>query len=510
MKTLYYDCFAGISGDMNLGALVDAGADAAELERRLQTLGVGGWRLEISRESRLGIFGTRVHVALDNGACEGAENFGHTHSEGCAHSHRDHEHSYNACEHSNHDHEHFHDTNGHSHHEHSHNTREHFHHTHENSHHTHGHSAENLAYCTSNNGHSIKESGEIETSAEALAHNNRNETAHGGAAAHHHSHRTFGEIAKIIENSGLSERVKRDSMKIFRALAEAEAKVHGVEIENVHFHEVGAVDSIVDIVGAAVCFELLGVDRIVSSAVELGSGTVRCAHGVMPVPAPATAELAKSFPSKVGGAAHEATTPTGAAIIASMCDAYEPKLSGKVSSVGVGIGGRDVPGIANVLRVMVYETRQEPLTLTEEMALVEANIDDMSAEELAEFAQSLFGEGAVDAWQEPIAMKKCRVGVKVCALCPPEAEDRVAAAFFERSGTLGVRRMRVRRDSLPREETVFESSFGKVRVKTACFGGIRKSKAEADDIAKISAKTRMPFGKLSRKILDEFERKGAE
>ena len=470
MKTLYYDCFAGISGDMNLGALVDAGADAAELERRLQTLGVGGWRLEISRESRLGIFGTRVHVALDSCACEGAEDFGHTHSEGCEHSHYDHNHSHN----------------------------------------THEHSAENLAYCTSNNGHSIKESGKIKTSAEARAHNSLDETAHGGAAAHRHSHRTFGEIAKIIENSGLSERVKRDSMKIFRALAEAEAKVHGVEIENVHFHEVGAVDSIVDIVGAAVCFELLGVDRIVSSAVELGSGTVRCAHGVMPVPAPATAELAKSFPSKVGGAAHEATTPTGAAIIASMCDAYEPKLSGKVSSVGVGIGGRDVPGIANVLRVMVYETSQEPLTLTEEMALVEANIDDMSAEELAEFAQSLFGEGAVDAWQEPIAMKKCRVGVKVCALCPTGAEDRVAAAFFERSGTLGVRRMRVRRDSLPREETVFESSFGKVRVKTARFGGIRKSKAEADDIAKISAKTRMPFGKLSRKILDEFEGKGAE
>ena len=469
MKTLYYDCFAGISGDMNLGALVDAGADAAELERRLETLGVGGWRLEISRESRLGIFGTRVHVALDSCECEGAEDFGHTHSEGCEHSHYDHNHSHDTHEHSRHAHEH--------------------------AHNTHEHSAENLAYCTSNNGHSIKESGKIKTSAEARAHNNLDETAHGGAAAHRHSHRTFGEIAKIIENSGLSERVKRDSI---------------VSLDEVHFHEVGAVDSIVDIVGAAVCFELLGVDRIVSSAVELGSGTVRCAHGVMPVPAPATAELAKSFPSKVGGAAHEATTPTGAAIIASMCDAYEPKLSGKVSSVGVGIGGRDVPGIANVLRVMVYETRQEPLTLTEEMALVEANIDDMSAEELAEFAQSLFGEGAVDAWQEPIAMKKCRVGVKVCALCPPEAEDRVAAAFFERSGTLGVRRMRVRRDSLPREETVFESSFGKVRVKTACFGGIRKSKAEADDIAKISAKTRMPFGKLSRKILDEFERKGAE
>ena len=484
MKTLYYDCFAGISGDMNLGALVDAGADAAELERRLETLGVGGWKLEISRESRLGIFGTRVHVALDSCECEGAEDFGHTHSEGCEHSHYDHNHSHDTHEHSRHAHEH--------------------------AHNTHEHSAENLAYCTSNNGHSIKESGKIKTSAEARAHNNLDESAHGGAAAHRHSHRTFGEIAKIIENSGLSERVKRDSMKIFRALAEAEAKVHGVEIENVHFHEVGAVDSIVDIVGAAVCFELLGVDRIVSSAVELGSGTVRCAHGVMPVPAPATAELAKSFPSKVGGAAHEATTPTGAAIIASMCDAYEPKLSGKISSVGVGIGGRDVPGIANVLRVMVYETSQEPLTLTEEMALVEANIDDMSAEELAEFAQSLFGEGAVDAWQEPIAMKKCRVGVKVCALCPTGAEDRVAAAFFERSGTLGVRRMRVRRDSLPREETVFESSFGKVRVKTARFGGIRKSKAEADDIAKISAKTRMPFGKLSRKILDEFEGKGAE
>lgn len=322
MKTLYYDCFAGISGDMNLGALVDAGADPAELERRLRTIGIGGWRLEFSRESRLGVCGTRARVVLDS------EDGGEARLEWGGHGH-----------------------------------------------------------CHSRAG----------------GHSCDGEHSHSGGHSHSHAHRPFSEIKKLIENSGLSGRAKADSLKIFTVLAEAEAKIHGREIGDVCFHEVGAVDSIIDIAGAAVCFELLGADRIVSSAVELGSGTVRCAHGLMPVPAPATAELAKRFPSRIGGAPHEATTPTGAAILAAMCSEFNPKISGTAVASGIGIGGRDVPEIANALRVMLYESGGSSECGSEEMFLLCANIDDMSAEALADFTASLMSAGARDAWQEPVS-----------------------------------------------------------------------------------------------------------
>ena len=429
MKTLYYDCFAGISGDMNLGALVDAGADPAELERRLRTIGIGGWRLEFSRESRLGISGTRARVVLDS------EGGGEARLEGGEHGH-----------------------------------------------------------CHSR----------------ADGHSGGGEHSHSGGHSHSHAHRPFSEIKKLIENSGLSDRAKADSLKIFAVLAEAEAKIHGREIGDVCFHEVGAVDSIIDIAGAAVCFELLGADRIVSSAVELGSGTVRCAHGLMPVPAPATAELAKRFPSRIGGAPHEATTPTGAAILAAMCSEFNPKISGTAVASGIGIGGRDVPEIANALRVMLYESGGSSGCGSEEMFLLCANIDDMSAEALADFTASLMSAGARDAWQEPVFMKKGRLGAKVCALCDPAGAADVERVFFGRSSTLGVRKTRVLRDFLPRFETAFESSFGPVRVKTARCGCAKKSKPEADDVAKISKKFAIPFEAVSRKILDEFERKNSD
>lgn len=429
MKTLYYDCFAGISGDMNLGALVDAGADPAELERRLRTIGIGGWRLKFSRESRLGISGTRARVVLDSeevgGACLKGEEHGRCHSH-------------------------------------------------------------------------------------AGGHSGGGERSHSGRHSHSHAHRPFSEIKKLIENSGLSDRAKADSLKIFTVLAEAEAKIHGREIGDVCFHEVGAVDSIIDIAGAAVCFELLGADRIVSSAVELGSGTVRCAHGLMPVPAPATAELAKRFPSRIGGAPHEATTPTGAAILAAMCSEFNPRISGTAVAAGIGIGGRDVPEIANALRVMIYESGESSECGSEEMFLLCANIDDMSAEALADFTASLMSAGARDAWQEPVFMKKGRLGAKVCALCGPAGAADVERVFFGRSSTLGVRKTRVLRDFLPRSETEFESSFGPVRVKTARCGCAKKSKPEADDVAKISKKFAIPFEAVSRKILDEFERKNSD
>lgn len=303
MKTLYYDCFAGISGDMNLGALVDAGADPAELERRLRTIGIGGVEARIFAGEQARRMRNRARVVLDS------EGGGEARLEGGEH-----------------------------------------------------------GRCHSRAG----------------GHSGGGEHSHSGGHSHSHAHRPFSEIKKLIENSGLSDRAKADSLKIFTVLAEAEAKIHGREIGDVCFHEVGAVDSIIDIAGAAVCFELLGADRIVSSAVELGSGTVRCAHGLMPVPAPATAELAKRFPSRIGGAPHEATTPTGAAILAAMCSEFNPKISGTAVASGIGIGGRDVPEIANALRVMLYESGESSECGSEEMFLLCANIDDMSAEALAD------------------------------------------------------------------------------------------------------------------------------
>lgn len=459
MKTLYYDCFAGISGDMNLGALIDAGADRAKLEESLRALGINGWRLEISQQSRGGICGTKVDVILE--PCAGEESEHCCCRERAAHTEAD-------------------------------KSEEHTHHAHNCScAHSHHHDDDCLS----------------------MDSKDKRDCGHGRGHCHEHSHehRSFADIKKIIAESSLKLKVKRTALQIFTILAEAEAKVHGKSVEDVHFHEVGAVDSIIDIVGAAICFDLLGIDKIAASAVELGSGTVKCAHGIMPVPAPATAELAKNFPSKIGGACHEATTPTGAAILAAMCADYQPKIAGRIVAAGVGVGGRDLPEIANVLRVCIYETADEtPDAIREELFLLEANIDDMTGESLAALCEKLLSAACLDAWQEAIVMKKGRLASKVCALCKSEKVVDAEKVFFANSSTLGVRKICVGRTSLLRKETIFESSFGDVRVKTAFFGNAQKSKPEADDIKKIAARTNLGFDNISKKILDEIERNGVD
>lgn len=404
MKILHYNCAAGISGDMNLAAMLDLGVDKNELVKELEKLGLRGWEIKAFKDSRGGIFGTRAEVV-----CEDLEE-------------------------------------------------------HEHSRHREGH-------------------------------------------CHHHHHRRYSDIKEMIENSALSENVKRMSIGIFEKIAKAEAEVHGREIGDVCFHEVGAVDSIIDIVGAAVCAELLGVEKFTSSKVELGGGTVRCAHGVMPVPAPATALLAKDFPVSFGAAQCECTTPTGAAIISFLCSEFEPKIEGGILKCGVGVGHRNVEGLANVLRVMLIESGENSGgNEAEKMHEISANIDDMTAEEISFLTEKLFEAGALDVWQESIVMKKNRLAAKVCALVKSDALRKAKDCFFKYSSTIGLRQCEVLRESLKREMMRAKTSLGDVGLKVSEFKNSRREKFEFEDLKRLANEKSLSIAEVLQKIKDEISR----
>ncbi len=304
----------------------------------------------------------------------------------------------------------------------------------------------------------------------------------------------MADIRTLIETSALSNTVKRTALSIFTLLAEAEARVHGTTPEEVHFHEVGAVDSIIDIAGAAICLEMLRVDAVFTGPVELGSGTVTCQHGTMPVPAPATALLAKHFRATLNGTTHEATTPTGAAYIAALAQPVPSPLAGRITATGYGIGHRQGLPIPNILRVMLVETEEEE-TSPELLTELCANIDDMTPEQTAYLAEKLMEAGALDTWQESVCMKKGRLAVKVCALCLPEQTDRVREAFFRHSSTPGIRQHGMLRHILRRESSPVHTPHGTVHVKTSFMHGRpHYRKAEFEDCRILAEKTGLPLG----------------
>lgn len=384
MRALVYDCCAGISGDMNLAALIDLGVDPESLKRELSKLRMHGeWKLECRRTQQSGIQGTRIEVLTKEG-------------EPSSHSHA-------------------------------------------------------------------------------------------------HPHRTMADIRELIDASELSPTVKRTTLSIFSLLAEAEACVHGTTPEEVHFHEVGAVDSIIDITGAAICLELLRVDAVFTGPVELGSGTVTCQHGTMPVPAPATALLASRFQSTINGTTHEATTPTGAAYIASLAHPVPSPLAGRITGTGYGIGHRQSLPLPNILRVMLVETEEQE-TSPELLTELCANIDDMTPEQTAYLTEKLMEAGAMDAWQESICMKKGRLAVKVCALCLPEQADRVREAFFLHSSTPGIRQHDTSRFILRRENAAVPTPHGIIHVKTSFMNGRpHHRKAEFEDCRILAETTGLPL-----------------
>jgi len=302
----------------------------------------------------------------------------------------------------------------------------------------------------------------------------------------------------MIVDSDLSESVKADAIAVFAALAKAEGAVHGMPPEDVHFHEVGAVDSIVDIVGAAICWELLGVDEVICGSLELGGGTVMCAHGRMPVPAPATARLVEGLPVSVGATNKEATTPTGAAILVGKQAKFGAAVAGKQIATGVGVGQRNDPRLANVVYASLMES-DEAATDQDVVYELAANLDDMTGESIAFLCEELLGAGAVDVWQTAATFKKGRVGVIVHALAPVEGVEAIEDVFFTHSSTLGVRRRQWQRTILEREVFEVETNWGVVRVKQAIRNGeVVRLKPEYEDCQRIAREQGLTLSEVTQ------------
>jgi len=405
MKIAYYECFSGISGDMNLGAMIDLGIDSKLVIDGLRKLNLDGWSLDISKDQRHGITGTRVTVITDTGA----DDDGHGHTEG------------------------------------------------------HG---------------SNRVSGK------------RN----------HHPHRNLSDIEMIIEASTLDRKVRDLAIKIFRHVAEAEAKVHDKPLNEIHFHEVGAIDSIIDIVGAAICFTELGVDKVYVSEIELGGGMVSCEHGLLPVPAPATAEIINGFPVHVGAVDFEATTPTGAAIIAAMAEPMTEDISFVIKSTGYGIGHRKNPSRPNVLRICLAETDLQKQK-GHKALLVECNIDDMNPELTEYLSDRLFGAGADDVWFTPVIMKKGRPAFTLSIICEEDKRDAVAEVIFCESTSIGLRVIPFMKETLHREFEEVQTRFGMVPVKKSYYNNrLVSAKPEADRCAAIARETGVPMKNIIQEI----------
>src|SRR5258708_23693040 len=427
MRIAYIECFSGMSGDMFLGALVDAGVPPRLLQETVAALDVSaklGARLEISRVVRSGISASKVDVYVHGEKDLPREEFWEQQRNG-------------------HEHEHEHQ------HEHSQGDR-HTHHVHK---------------------HSHSQAGEVSRTKPAVS------MSKGVSAPHEHepSHgRGLTESRGIISRAGICDGAKRTATAIFEALGQAEAKIHNTSIESVHFHEVGAVDAMVDIVCAAVGAEALGVEEIVCSSLNVGGGMVKCAHGTFPVPAPATVELLAGAPVYPSGLQAELVTPTGDASVKTLASRFADFPEMKVEKSGYGAGSRDFPGHPNVVRLIVGEAAAHTLaeqTATETVTVLEANIDDLNPQVFGYAMDRLLQEGALDVFGMPVQMKKNRPGMLLTVLCKPEDATKLTQLIFTETTTLGVRRRDEIRQTLARRWESVVTQWGEVRIKIASMNG---------------------------------------
>jgi len=385
MKILYYDCFAGISGDMNLGAMIDLGLDPEYLKNELLKLKIDTYEIKVSKDQRHGIFGTKVDV--------------------------------------------------------------------------------------------ITEKTDI--------------------------HRHIFDIEKIIRSSTLNDEIKELSLLIFRKIAIAEAKVHNMPVEMVHFHEVGAVDSIVDIVGAAISINYFKPDKIIASGIEVGGGFVKCAHGTLPVPAPATAEILKGIPVRMGNVDFEATTPTGAAILAATANEFTDKPGIKIQKTGYGVGHKK-GNIPNLLRVYLGELIEESVLPEKSYTnhMIECNIDDMNPEHYEYVIEKLFDSGANDVFLTPVIMKKSRPGIKINVLCSKKNIETLKNTLLTETTSIGIRDYKVNKTSLERKFSDIDTKWGKVRIKSSWLNGVKVHvKPEYEDCKEIAKGNNISLNEVMNEIM---------
>ena len=388
MKAAYFDCFSGISGDMTLGALVDAGCPLGLLRDELKGLDVPGWEISAEKVWKNGMAATHVSV----------------HAE---------------------------DT---------------------------------------------------------------------------QTHRSLTTILAVLEKSKLAAAVRERASAIFRRLGEVEAAVHDVPIEKIHFHEVGAVDAIVDIVGACLGFSALGIERFACSALNVGGGTVKMAHGVLPVPAPATARLLLGKPTYSNGVQKELVTPTGAAIVATLCQTFGPQPPMRMESLGYGAGTTDLEGQPNVLRIMVGESLEVSETeFDEEVRVIEANLDDLNPQVYGYLVEKALGAGALDVFTTPVQMKKGRPGTLLTLLCKPNRAKQLMDLVFAETTTFGLRSYTAQRRVLPREWERVQTRFGEVRLKVARVKGkVLQVSPEYEDCRKLAEEKKVAL----REVMEEAMRQG--
>ncbi|ACI19512.1 nickel pincer cofactor biosynthesis protein LarC [Dictyoglomus thermophilum] len=319
----------------------------------------------------------------------------------------------------------------------------------------------------------------------------------------HHSHRHLEDLLKIVDESGLSENIKTKAKNIFYKIAEAEAKIHNQPIDEVHFHEIGALDTIIDVLGSLILLEMLEVEEIYSSPLPLGSGFVNTAHGTIPVPAPATLEILRGIPVYKDGREGELVTPTGAAIISTVANFVQELPPIRVDKIGYGCGKKDF-SFPNLLRVYVGELVES--TVKERNIVLETNIDDMNPQIFGYLVEKLFKEGALDVFLTPVYMKKGRPGILLSVIAPLVMEERLSEVIFRETTTLGIRKIYVDKKIMPREIKEIETKWGKVRIKVANINGIRKAYPEYEDCKSIAERENIPLKDVILEIEKLMER----
>lgn len=463
-KTLYLECYSGISGDMTVAALLDLGVDRAVLDRVLKSLKVSGFETKISRVVKSGIDACDFDVVLDK------EHENHDHDMEYLHGHH----------HKGHENNHFYD------HNHVHEDKaEHFH-SHEHNH------------------------------------------AHGAGSAqdrHHHEHCGIKEITYIIEHSAMNENAKKIALRIFEILAEAESKAHNVPVDQVHFHEVGAVDSVVDIVSVAVCLDDLDVTEVIVPVLCEGRGTVRCQHGILPIPVPAVANIvnANHLYLKMTEIEGELVTPTGAAIVAAVKTKDKLPETFEIQKIGIGAGKRqyECPGILRAMIISQSAETDEAKAQSEEfknpeignnpkaenqetkdtIIKMETNIDDCSGEVLGFVMERLMKAGARDVHYVPVFMKKNRPAWVLNVICKEEDIETLQNIIFEETTTIGIRYSRMERTILPRETRTLPTPWGEVQVKVCTLNGKEQLYPEYESVAQLSREKEIPFTEIYRYIV---------
>lgn len=422
MKTLYFDCFSGIAGDMTIAGMLDLGLDLEYLKTELKKLPVQGYELKASRVMRANISAMKFDVAMHDHASE-------------RHSHEDQT-------------------------EHQHNHHSHDHHDHE----RHQHAAD---------------------------------------AAHSHFHRKAAEILAMIRDSALNANVKRIATNILTKLSISEGRVHHIAPEEVEFHEVGAIDSIVDTVGSAIGFDALGIERFLCSAINVGAGFIHCQHGVYPVPAPATADLLRDATIYSKYANSELVTPTGAAILAAVVQRFTPLDGFAIERIGYGAGTKTFGDFPNCVRLMIGEER--PFDSTGDVMVLETNVDDMTPQNIGYVTERLLEGGALDVLTIPVQMKKGRPGHLLQVMAPIDRTDAVSRILFAETTTIGVRRHSMRRTILDRESVPVTTEHGVVSMKVSRLEGkVMTYTPEYEDCARIAKEKGVPLKHIQTAAIESF------